>query len=103
VLSPEQFLTLLKEAMSNWHTSATYKHSRHLTPTSSARYSLNEQVSSPEQFLKLMKQAMSNRRTSATYKNDASSRSHAVCKIRSVNLDYAAAEDGVLYVVDLGT
>lgn len=45
------------------------------------------------------------RRTAATLRNDQSSRSHAICRIRIENTDKyqpdAAAEDGLLYLIDL--
>ncbi|EMR64081.1 putative diatom spindle kinesin 1 protein [Eutypa lata UCREL1] len=41
------------------------------------------------------------RQTAATQKNDASSRSHSVCRIRVANPSLPQAEDGLLFVVDL--
>ncbi|EGY16470.1 hypothetical protein VD0002_g519 [Verticillium dahliae] len=41
------------------------------------------------------------RRTASTTKNDASSRSHAVCRLRLVNPALPDADDGLLYLVDL--
>jgi len=47
----------------------------------------------------LIERASSFRRTAPTLKNDASSRSHSICRIRI--RDPSAASDGVLYMVDL--
>lgn len=41
------------------------------------------------------------RRTASTTKNDASSRSHAVCRLRLANPALPDADDGLLYLVDL--
>ncbi|KAM0276618.1 hypothetical protein ACHAQH_006575 [Verticillium albo-atrum] len=41
------------------------------------------------------------RRTATTMKNDASSRSHAICRLRLANPALPNADDGLLYLVDL--
>jgi kinesin family protein 2/24 len=51
-----------------------------------------------DDVLHLLEQAASIRRTSPTLKNDASSRSHSICRIRIASKE---REDGVLYLVDL--
>lgn len=51
------------------------------------------------EFLDLLDEAASYRRTASTMKNDASSRSHAVCRIRVRNVK--DPDDGILYLVDL--
>ncbi|KAK4641485.1 hypothetical protein QC761_0074550 [Podospora bellae-mahoneyi] len=40
-------------------------------------------------------------RMAPTLKNDSSSRSHAICRIRIENRSIPAAEDGLLYLIDL--
>ncbi|KAJ9134275.1 Kinesin-like protein [Pleurostoma richardsiae] len=57
-------------------------------------------ASAPE-VLALIEAATSFRRTVPTKRNDASSRSHAVCRVRIENPALPAAEDGILYLIDL--
>jgi kinesin family protein 2/24 len=52
-------------------------------------------------LLKHINTATSFRRTASTQKNDASSRSHAICKIRLENPAMPQADDGLLYLIDL--
>jgi len=52
-----------------------------------------------EEMEELIEQAGSYRRTAATLKNDASSRSHAICRIRIKNP--VNPSEGLLYMVDL--
>ncbi|KAL0940302.1 kinesin motor domain containing protein [Colletotrichum truncatum] len=52
-------------------------------------------------LLDLIEKAATYRRTASTEKNDASSRSHAICRIRIENPTMPAAEDGLLYLIDL--
>lgn len=52
-------------------------------------------------MLNLIETATTFRRTESTLKNDSSSRSHAICRIRIQNPATPAAEDGVLYLIDL--
>ncbi|RYP70885.1 hypothetical protein DL771_005135 [Monosporascus sp. 5C6A] len=56
-------------------------------------------VQSRNEMMDLIERAASFRRTAPTLKNDASSRSHAICRIR-IN-DPGADSDGLLYLVDL--
>ncbi|KAH7136707.1 P-loop containing nucleoside triphosphate hydrolase protein [Dactylonectria estremocensis] len=58
-------------------------------------------ITSAAAMLALVETAASFRRTEATDKSSASSRSHAVCRIRLVNAARPSAEDGVLYLIDL--
>jgi kinesin family member 2/24 len=59
-------------------------------------------VHSLDEILDLITQAASYRRTASTTKNDASSRSHCICRIRLKNIDGTAdVGDGTLYLVDL--
>lgn len=57
------------------------------------------QVHSKEQMLDLIERAASFRRTAPTLKNDASSRSHAICRIRIHNP--TTNSSGLLYLIDL--
>ncbi|CAI6335446.1 unnamed protein product [Periconia digitata] len=57
------------------------------------------QVRNKEEMKILVEQATSFRRTASTFKNDASSRSHAICRIRIK--DPATGTDGLLYLIDL--
>ncbi|KAK1986333.1 P-loop containing nucleoside triphosphate hydrolase protein, partial [Colletotrichum cereale] len=52
-------------------------------------------------LLDLIDRAASFRQTASTMKNDASSRSHAICRIRIENPAIPTADDGLLYLVDL--
>ena len=52
-----------------------------------------------DEMLDLIERAASFRRTASTFKNDASSRSHGICRIRIANP--ATDSDGFLYLVDL--
>ncbi|PHH50498.1 Diatom spindle kinesin-1 [Ceratocystis fimbriata CBS 114723] len=63
---------------------------------------LENRVSTAEGMLNLIERATALRRTEATDMNEASSRSHAICRIRiqkhsAINYD----EDGMLYLIDL--
>ncbi|KAK3902481.1 kinesin-like protein Klp59C [Staphylotrichum tortipilum] len=62
---------------------------------------LEHRVSDKETFLSYIEAAASLRRTAPTLKNDSSSRSHAICRIRFENPDLPAADDGLLYLIDL--
>jgi kinesin family protein 2/24 len=57
------------------------------------------QVYDKDEMAELIEQATSWRQTAATFKNDASSRSHAICRIRI--RDPATNSDGLLYLIDL--
>jgi kinesin family protein 2/24 len=57
------------------------------------------QVHDKNEMNDLIEHAASFRRTASTLKNDASSRSHAICRIRI--RDIAAGTDGLLYLIDL--
>jgi kinesin family protein 2/24 len=56
-------------------------------------------VNDKEEIGRLIEHATSFRRTAPTLKNDASSRSHAICRIRI--RDPATNSDGLLYMIDL--
>jgi kinesin family member 2/24 len=66
-------------------------------------------ISNPGEALSLIDLASSFRRTASTLKNDASSRSHAICRIRithpsssrTTNAASNPAKEGFLYLVDL--
>ncbi|RUS27781.1 P-loop containing nucleoside triphosphate hydrolase protein, partial [Jimgerdemannia flammicorona] len=60
-----------------------------------------EPITSADKFLHLIRRAASLRRTEPTFKNETSSRSHAICHLRSVNLRLPQAEDGHLFIIDL--
>lgn len=62
---------------------------------------LEQEVTTASEMLNLIDTATSFRKTEATHKNDTSSRSHAICRIRIQNPSMPAAEDGVLYLIDL--
>ncbi|CAG8953747.1 hypothetical protein HYFRA_00006637 [Hymenoscyphus fraxineus] len=57
------------------------------------------QVYDREDMKELVERATAFRRTAPTLKNDASSRSHAICRIRIY--DPATDSDGLLYLIDL--
>jgi len=57
------------------------------------------QVQSRDEAMDLIDRAASFRRTAPTLKNDASSRSHAICRIRIRKA--SADSDGLLYLIDL--
>ncbi|KAK2004332.1 P-loop containing nucleoside triphosphate hydrolase protein, partial [Colletotrichum falcatum] len=59
------------------------------------------EVTEAATLLDLIDRAASFRRTASTLKNDASSRSHAVCRIRIENPAMPTADDGLLYLIDL--
>ncbi|KPM39756.1 hypothetical protein AK830_g6811 [Neonectria ditissima] len=61
---------------------------------------LEHHVTSPASMLALVDTATAFRRTEATDKNSASSRSHAICRVR-VHNPATADDDGVLFLVDL--
>ncbi|KAK0650198.1 Diatom spindle kinesin-1 [Lasiodiplodia hormozganensis] len=52
-------------------------------------------------LIKYIDYAASFRQTASTQKNDASSRSHSICKIRLENPSLPQADDGLLFLVDL--
>ncbi|KAJ5971515.1 uncharacterized protein N7479_001433 [Penicillium vulpinum] len=58
-------------------------------------------INSKSEFLALIEKATSFRQTAGTEKNDGSSRSHAICRIRAVNISPEPSEDGILYLIDL--
>ncbi|KAJ5170016.1 uncharacterized protein N7500_002799 [Penicillium coprophilum] len=58
-------------------------------------------INSKSEFLALIEKATSFRQTAGTEKNDGSSRSHAICRIRAVNISPGVSEDGTLYLIDL--
>lgn len=53
------------------------------------------------EVLDLLDEAASFRHTASTLKNDASSRSHSICRIRIKNPTSSQTGDGLLYLVDL--
>ncbi|KAK2055706.1 P-loop containing nucleoside triphosphate hydrolase protein [Colletotrichum caudatum] len=59
------------------------------------------EVTEAATLLDLIDTAASFRRTASTLKNDASSRSHAICRIRIENPAIPTADDGLLYLIDL--
>ncbi|GKT52271.1 diatom spindle kinesin-1 [Colletotrichum spaethianum] len=59
------------------------------------------EVTEAATLLDLVEKAASFRRTASTIKNDASSRSHAICRIRIENPSMPNDDDGLLYLVDL--
>ena len=59
------------------------------------------QVSDKDTLLGLIEAAAALRRTAPTLKNDTSSRSHAICRLRFENPEVPAADDGLLYMIDL--
>ncbi|KAJ3196094.1 hypothetical protein HK101_010115 [Irineochytrium annulatum] len=62
---------------------------------------IEELVTRPEELRDLIERGAALRRTEGTAKNATSSRSHAVCRIRIKNLRMKAAEDGLMYLLDL--
>jgi kinesin family protein 2/24 len=56
-------------------------------------------VEGRDEMMDLIERAASFRRTASTFKNDASSRSHGICRIRISNP--SADSDGLLYLIDL--
>lgn len=56
-------------------------------------------VQGRDEVVELIERAASFRRTASTQKNDASSRSHAICRIRIHNP--STGSDGLLYLIDL--
>ncbi|EFR05003.1 diatom spindle kinesin 1 [Nannizzia gypsea CBS 118893] len=54
-----------------------------------------------QDFLDLIKTSMSFRTSAPTLKNEASSRSHAICRIRIENKDDPDCPDGLLFLIDL--
>ncbi|KZL83158.1 kinesin motor domain-containing protein [Colletotrichum incanum] len=59
------------------------------------------EVTEAATLLDLIEKAASFRHTASTQKNDASSRSHAICRIRIENPSMPTADDGLMYLVDL--
>lgn len=57
------------------------------------------QIHDKDEMISLIHSATSFRQTASTFKNDASSRSHAICRIRIHNP--ATNSDGLLYLIDL--
>lgn len=62
---------------------------------------LEHHVISTDEVFSHIESAAAFRRTEKTVKNDASSRSHAICRIRIENPEIPSAEDGLLYLIDL--
>ncbi|WYZ37205.1 hypothetical protein EsH8_II_000711 [Colletotrichum jinshuiense] len=62
---------------------------------------LEFEVTEAATLLDLIEKAASFRRTASTLKNDASSRSHAICRMRIENPSMPTADDGILYLIDL--
>jgi kinesin family protein 2/24 len=62
---------------------------------------LEYRIKDSAQAASYIEAATSFRQTEKTLKNDASSRSHAICRIRIENPDLPGAEDGLLYLIDL--
>lgn len=62
---------------------------------------LEPRVGSAKELLELIDCGMALRKSAPTLKNDASSRTHAVCKIKIVNKDIVEAPDGLLFLIDL--
>lgn len=60
---------------------------------------VEHQVRGRDEMMDLIESAASFRRTAPTLKNDASSRSHAICRIRINNP--STHSDGLLYLIDL--
>ncbi|OQE43574.1 hypothetical protein PENCOP_c003G04324 [Penicillium coprophilum] len=58
-------------------------------------------INSKPELLQLIEKATSFRQTAGTEKNDGSSSSHAICRIRAVNISPGVSEDGILYLIDL--
>lgn len=65
--------------------------------TGANEYALN----STEEMLDYIERATAFRRTAATLKNDASSRSHSICRVRIHNPAMPEDEEGLLYLIDL--
>lgn len=63
------------------------------------RGSIERRIDGKDQLLHFFENAASARLTASTTKNDASSRSHAICRIRITNT--LTSLDGFLYLVDL--
>ncbi|KAK1545112.1 kinesin motor domain-containing protein [Colletotrichum paranaense] len=61
---------------------------------------LEHEITEAAALLELIEKAATFRRTASTFKNDASSRSHAICRIR-IESPIPTAEDGLLYLIDL--
>ncbi|KAI5268642.1 hypothetical protein E4T47_07673 [Aureobasidium subglaciale] len=60
---------------------------------------IEQKVTNKEEGIELLENAMSFRRSAPTLKNDASSRSHCICRIRIPQS--TSSESGHLYMVDL--
>ncbi|KAF5025969.1 hypothetical protein F66182_1937 [Fusarium sp. NRRL 66182] len=58
-------------------------------------------ITDADTLIKHINNAASFRKTASTQKNDASSRSHAICKIRLENTELPQSDDGLLYLIDL--
>lgn len=71
------------------------------TGTTQLAGAVEHRVYEGDEVLDLLDEAASFRHTASTLKNDASSRSHSICRIRIKNTALPTAEDGVLYLVDL--
>ncbi|KAK1625754.1 P-loop containing nucleoside triphosphate hydrolase protein [Colletotrichum phormii] len=61
---------------------------------------LEHEITEAATLLELIEKAATFRRPASTFKNDASSRSHAICRIR-IESPIPTAEDGLLYLIDL--
>ena len=62
---------------------------------------MEHKPSGAEELVALIEKGMSFRKSAATLKNDTSSRTHAICRIRIANQEYAEIPDGFLFLVDL--
>ncbi|KAJ6440615.1 kinesin motor domain-containing protein [Purpureocillium lavendulum] len=62
---------------------------------------LERHIQSASQLLAFIESATEFRRTEATARNDASSRSHAICRLRIEIPSMPTAEDGMFYLIDL--
>lgn len=54
-----------------------------------------------DEMMALIERAASFRRTAPTFKNDASSRSHSICRVRIEDPSAKDSPDGLLYLIDL--
>ena len=62
---------------------------------------MEQKPPSAEELVALIEKGMSFRKSAATLKNDASSRTHAICRIRIANKEFPEIPDGFLFLVDL--
>jgi kinesin family protein 2/24 len=71
------------------------------TGTTQLAGAVEHRVYEGSEMLDLLDEAASFRHTASTLKNDASSRSHSICRIRIKNKTSPGSENGLLYLVDL--